>query len=110
MTHYRSFTMHEVRLIGWKKATSLGYLSAFSNGFMITTLQIRGQSASWNEALNMESSSWRAKGTSDLRDVGGMLSGPGASLHFIFWILDKSSNMLMEVQLLLSTGGVLRHF
>ena len=45
---------------------------------MMATLQIRGQSASWNDALNRESSSWRAKGPSYLRNFGRMLSGPAA--------------------------------
>ena len=75
--------MQEVRLIGRKEATSLGDFPAFSNGIMMATLQIRGQSAGWNEALNMGSSSWRAKGPSDLRNVG-MSSGPAAAFRFIF--------------------------
>ena len=29
----------------------------------------------------MDSNSWRAKGPSDLRNEGGMLSGPAAPLH-----------------------------
>ena len=50
----------------------------------MATLQIREKSARWNDALNMESSSWRAKRLNDLRNVGGMLSGPSAPLLFIF--------------------------
>lgn len=50
----------------------------------MVTLEICGKSVRWNNALNMESSSWRAKEPSDLRNVGGMLSGPAAPLHFIF--------------------------
>ena len=69
-----SFAKQEVRLIGWEKATSLGDFSAFRNGIMMATLQIRGQSASWNDALNRESSSWRAKGPSYVRNFGRMLS------------------------------------
>ena len=84
MIRFRSFTTQEVRLIGRKEATSLGDFPAFSNGIMKATLQIRGQSARWTEALNMESNSWRAKGPSDLRNVGGMLSGPAAPSRFIF--------------------------
>ena len=84
MIRSRSFTTQEVRLIGRKEPTSLGDFPAFSNGIRKATLQIRGQSARWNEALNMESSSWRAKGPSDLRSVGGMSSGPVAPLCFIF--------------------------
>ena len=76
--------MQEVRLIGRKEATSLGDFPTFNSGIMVATLQVCGQSARWNEVLNMEESSWRAKGSSDLRNVGGMLSGPAAPLHFIF--------------------------
>ena len=63
---------------------SLGDFQAFSNRIIMVTLEICGKSVRWNNALNMESSSWRAKEPSDLRNVGGMLSGPAASLHFIF--------------------------
>ena len=49
----------------------------------MATLQIHGQSARWNDALNMESSSCRAKGPSDLRNGCGMSSGPAAPLRFI---------------------------
>ena len=99
MIRSRSFTMQEVRLIGRKEAASLGDFPPFNNGIMVATPQICGQSVRWNEVLNMEESSWRAKGLSDLRNVGGMSSGPAAPLHFIFWIADRSSNMLMKVQL-----------
>ena len=74
----------EVRLIGRKEARSLGNLPAFSNGIMTAILQIHRQSARWNDELNTESSSWRAKGPSDLRNVGGVLSGPAAPLRFTF--------------------------
>ena len=80
----RSFTTQEVRLNGRKEATSLGDFPAFRNGIIVATLQIRGQSAKWNEVLNMESSSWRAKEPRDLRNFGGMSSGPAAPLRFIF--------------------------
>ena len=103
-------TTQDAKLIGQKEAMSLGDFPAFSNGIMVATFQTCGQSARWNEALNMESSSWRATGPSDLRNVGGMLSGPAAPFHFIFWITNKSSDMLMEVQLLLSTDRIIRHF
>lgn len=70
---------------------SLGDFQAFSNRIIMVTLEICGKSGRWNNVLNMESmnmnlksSSWRAKEPSDLRNVGGMLSGPAASLHFIF--------------------------
>ena len=76
--------MQEVRLIGQKEATSPGDFPAFSNGIMMATLQIHGQLARWNEALKMDSSSWRAKGPSDLNNIGGMLSGPAVPLCFIF--------------------------
>ena len=81
MIHSRSFTMQEVRLIGWKEATSLDDFPSFSNGMMMATLQICGQFARWNDIMNMESSSWRAKGPSD---VGGMSSEAAAPLRFIF--------------------------
>ena len=74
----------EVRLIGRKEARSFGDFVASSNGIMTATLQTHGQSARWNDTLNMESSSWRAKEASDLRNVGGMSSGPEAPLRFIF--------------------------
>ena len=76
--------MQEVKLTGQKGATSLGDFPAFSNGIMMATLQIRGQSTRWNEALNMESSSWRAKGPSDLSNVCRTSSELAAPLRFIF--------------------------
>ena len=36
----------------------------------------------------MDSNSWRAKGPSDLRNEGGILSGPAAPLPFIFLMAD----------------------
>ena len=62
MIHFSSLTTQEVMLVGRKEATSLGDFPSFSNGMMTTTFQIRGQSASWNDVLNMESSSWGAIG------------------------------------------------
>ena len=91
--------MQEVRLIGQKEVTSLGDFPTISNGIMMATLQIHGQSARWNDALNMKSNSWTAKGSSDLRNFGAMLSG-------CCW----SSGMLMEVQFSLSMDEVLRRF
>ena len=37
----------------------------------------------------MDSNSWRAKGPSDLRNDGGMLSGSAVPLHFIFLMADN---------------------
>ena len=84
MIRSKNFTIQEVRLIGREEATSLSNFPAISNGIMMAALSISGQSAWWNEVLNMESNSWRAKGPSDLRNVGGMSSGPAISLRFIF--------------------------
>ena len=42
----------------------------------------------------MDSSSCRAKGQSDLRNEGGMLSGPAVSLHFIFLMADRNSDSI----------------
>ena len=41
--HSRNLTTHDVRLMVWKDATSLGDFPAFSNGTMMETLQILGQ-------------------------------------------------------------------
>ena len=41
----------------------------------------------------MDSNSWRAKGPSDLRNEGGMLSGPAAFLPFIFLMADSNSSI-----------------
>ena len=80
--------MHDVRLMGRNEATSQGHFPALSNGTIVATIQIRGQQASENDELNLGSNSWRAKGRSDLRNEGGMLSGPAAPLPFIFLIAD----------------------
>ena len=42
----------------------------------------------------MDSSSWRAKGPNDLRNEGGMLSGPAAPLPFIFFMADYGKPLL----------------
>ena len=73
--------MKQVKLIVRKEATSLDDFPSFSNGMIMATLQICGQSARWNDIMNMESSSWRAKGPSD---VGGMSSEAAAPLRFTF--------------------------
>ena len=57
-----------------------------SNGMIVPTLQIRGQWASEKDELNMDSNSWRAKVPNDLRNEGGMFSGPAAPLPFIFFM------------------------
>ena len=44
MKRSSSFTTEDVKLIDRKEATSFGHLPAFSNGMMVATLQIRGQS------------------------------------------------------------------
>ena len=87
----RSLTTYDVRLMGRKDATSLEDFPAFSNGMIAATLQMRGQRASEKDELNMHSNSWRAKGPSDLRNEGGMLSEPAARLPFIFLIVDYNS-------------------
>ena len=75
----------------WKDATSLGDFPAFSNGMIMPTLQIRGQCAGEKDECNVDSNSWRAKGLSDLRKEGGMLSEPATPLHFIFCVADNNS-------------------
>lgn len=104
MIRSRSFMTQEVRLISWKEATSLGDFPAFSDVMMTAVLQIHGQFARWNDALNMECSFWRAKERSDLRNVDGMSSGQAATLRSSSELL----TMLMQEQLLLPTDGVLR--
>ena len=39
----------------------------------------------------MDSNSWRGKGQSDLRNEGGILSGPAAPLRFIFLMANSNS-------------------
>ena len=93
---------HDVRLIGWNKATLLGNAPALSSGMIGATLQICGQLASENDELNMENNSWRAKGLGDLRNESGILSGPAAPLPFIFLMADCSLLIRSGVHLSLS--------
>ena len=58
----------------------------------------------------MDSNSRRAKWPSDLRNEGGMLSGPGAPLPFIFLMANSNSPIWSRVQLSLSTDGALKCF
>ena len=58
----------------------------------------------------IDSNSCRAKGPSDLRNDGGMLSGPAALLPFIFLMADSNSPISIGAQLLLSTDGALIPF
>ena len=69
--------------MGQKEATPLGDFPALSNRMIVATLQIRGQWASEDDELNMDNNPWRAKGPSDLRNEGGMLLGPAATLPFV---------------------------
>ena len=73
---------------GTEDATSLEDFPVFSNEMIAATLQMRGQWASEKDELNMDSNSWRTTGPSDLRNEGGMLSGPAARLPLIFLIVD----------------------
>ena len=75
--------------MGWKNATSLEDFSAFSNGMIMATLQMRGQWASEKGELNMDSNSWRAKGPSELRYEGRLLSAPAPLLPF--FVADSNS-------------------
>ena len=54
--------------------------------------------------------SWRAKRLSGLRNKDGMLSGPAAPLHVIFFMTDSNSPIWSGAQLLSSTDGALRRF
>ena len=56
----------------------------------------------------MDNNSWRAKGLVDLRNQGGMLSGPAAPLPFTFLMADCNSPISSEVQLSSLTDGALR--
>ena len=58
----------------------------------------------------MDNNSWTAKGPSDLRNEGGILSGLAASLPFIFLIADCNSLIRSGAQLSSSTDGVLIRF
>ena len=55
----------------------------------------------------MDSNSWRAKGPSDLRNEGGILSEPAAPLPSIFLMADCSSLIRIGVQLSSSADGTL---
>ena len=52
----------------------------------------------------------RPKEPSDLRNEGGMLSGPAAPLPFIFLMADSSSPIWSGAQLSLETDGAFRCF
>ena len=58
----------------------------------------------------MDNNSWRAKGPSDLRNEGGILSGQAAALPFIFLIADCSSLIRSGAQFSSSADGTLMHF
>ena len=58
----------------------------------------------------MDGNSWRAKGRSDLRNEGGILSGPAAPLPFIFLMADCSSLIRIDAQLSSSADGTLMLF
>ena len=49
------------------------------------------QQGSEKDDLNMDIISWRVKGLSNLKNEGGMLSGPSAPLPFIFLMADINS-------------------
>ena len=55
----------------------------------------------------MDNNSWRAEGPSDLRNEGGILSGPAAPLPFIFLMADCSSLIRSGAQLSSSADGTL---
>ena len=77
--------------MGRKVATSLGDFPAFNHGMILETLHMLVEWSSKKDDLNMDSNSWRVKGLSDLRNEGGMLSGPSAPLSFIFLMADSNS-------------------
>ena len=58
----------------------------------------------------MDNNSWRAKGPSDLRNEGGMLSVPAAPLPFILLIANCNLPIRSGPQLSLLTDGALRRF
>ena len=88
----RSLTTDDIRLMGWKDASSLGNSPAFSNRMIMATLQIRGQWAREKNELNMDNNFWRTKGSSDLRNEGGMLSGPTVPLTVFKLTVEISIN------------------
>ena len=53
----------------------------------------------------MDNNSWRARGPSDLRNEGGMLSGPAAPLPFVLLMADRSLPIRSVAQLSSSTDG-----
>ena len=55
----------------------------------------------------MDNNSWRAKGPGDLRNQGGMLSGPSSPLPFTFLMADYNSPISSGVQLSSLTDGAL---
>ena len=58
----------------------------------------------------MDNNSWRAKRLSELRNEGGMLSGPAAPLSLIFLIADCNSSIKNGAQPSSSKDGASRHF
>ena len=56
----------------------------------------------------MDNNSWRAKGPSDLRNEGGILSGSAAPLPFVFLIADCNSPIRSGAQLSSSMDSALR--
>ena len=96
--------------MGWNEATSLGDFPALSGGMIVATIQIRGQWASENDELKMDSNSWRAKGPSDLRNEGGILSGPAAPLPFIFLMAGCSLLIRIGPQLTCLTVTIIFYF
>ena len=58
----------------------------------MATLQIRGQWAREKNELNMDNNFWRTKGSSDLRNEGGMLSGPTVPLTVFKLTVEISIN------------------
>ena len=65
----------------------------------MATFQMHGQWASENDKLKMGSNFRRAKGPSDLRNEGGMLSGPAVPLPFNFLMAESSSPIWSGAQL-----------
>ena len=61
---------------------------------MIAFFQTWGQSARWNDELNMSSRLERAFGPRSFRNEAGMSPGPAAPFAFILLIARLSSRML----------------
>lgn len=87
----KSLASQDVRLMGRRDSTSLGYFPDFSTGMIVATLYIGGQWVSEKDELNIDSISWRVTGPSDLKNKGEMLSGPAAPLYFMFLMADSNS-------------------